>query len=99
MLKRIRDVHSVFNSSRWEEERKEMEKRIKEMSEFDATGNPKGFSAGVSNNNKVRTAVWCSAWPVHVHCADCQTQEPGCPPPPPSHWRVLHLLCFCFVPS
>ena len=48
MLKRINRVRSVFNKSKWEEERVEMEKRIREMSEFDDTGNPKGFSAGVS---------------------------------------------------
>lgn len=65
MLKRIKDVHSVFSSNKWEEERKEMERRIKEMSEFDATGNPKGFSAGVSNT-KVRLLP-CTPLTVCAH--------------------------------
>lgn len=49
LLRRLDGVHSVFNSSKWEQERKNMEKRIREMSEFDSKGQPKGFSAGVSS--------------------------------------------------
>ena len=46
MLKRLQGTRSVYNSAKWEEEREDMLRRIRYMSEYKEDGKPKFFQFG-----------------------------------------------------